>query len=564
MIALHELFGVASVRPVCRDGAQAIRFDAFRARVTALASRFAAMRERRYALCIDDPYDFACALFALFAAGKEPVIPANATAGHLADLSEAFDVVLRDADLGTDREQRPAPALTIDAHAPLTLYTSGTSGAPKPIRKTLAQLDAEVRTLEAEWGERLGGATILASVPHHHIYGLLFRVFWPLAAGRPFDRATCAEPAQLRARIVACGACAVVSSPAHLARWPLIDGFAHLAPLCFFSSGGPLARDVALRYADAFGAAPVEVFGSTETGGIAWRRQSETDAWTPLHGVQTRLHDTGALAVRSPHLGHDRWHLTDDAARFDGEGRFRLLGRLDRVLKLDGKRVSLTELEARLAQHPYVRLAAVVGLEGKERGKGEGGGARERLGAVIVLSDEGAAAWSETGRNGIARTLRRHLADYIDVALLPRHWRFRAALPFDARGKLPASALAAEFAAREHGPEVLAEVRTGETIAFDLRVPATLSHFAGHFPGLPILPGVVQIDWAIRLAERHAPRVRHVTGIERLKFLAPVSPGASLRLTLDHSAANARVRFQYRMDARECASGVIVYRGDEA
>ncbi len=73
---------------------------------------------------------------------------------------------------------------SIDPHAPLTLYTSGSSGTPKPIRKTLAQFNAEVHTLETQWGALVGDATVLGSVPHHHIYGLLFRVFWPLAAGR--------------------------------------------------------------------------------------------------------------------------------------------------------------------------------------------------------------------------------------------------------------------------------------------------------------------------------------------------------------------------------------------
>jgi acyl-coenzyme A synthetase/AMP-(fatty) acid ligase len=94
---------------------------------------------------------------------------------------------------------------SIDVHAPLTLYTSGSSGAPKPIHKTLAQFNAEVHTLEAQWGALVGDATVLGSVPHHHIYGLLFRVFWPLAAGRAFDRALSMEPQHLQARIAQCG-----------------------------------------------------------------------------------------------------------------------------------------------------------------------------------------------------------------------------------------------------------------------------------------------------------------------------------------------------------------------
>jgi acyl-coenzyme A synthetase/AMP-(fatty) acid ligase/3-hydroxymyristoyl/3-hydroxydecanoyl-(acyl carrier protein) dehydratase len=621
MIALHDLLSVvhesaALQVPVCRDGAKVFDRAAFRARVAVLIALVQTQGAQRYALCIDDPFDFACALFALLACGKEPVIPANSTPGYLADLADAYDVVLTDADLplfellaganlgvnaeaevdtdldtlarvnaaaaehagvatdtgignaqaasdpaatatGTANAQAASAhtsraALTIDPQAPLTLYTSGSSGRPKPIRKTLAQFNAEVHTLEQQWGTLIGDATMLASVPHHHIYGLLFRVLWPLAAGRAFDRAISIEPLHLQTQIEQCGAAVIVSTPAQLSRWPALPGFADLtpAPRAVFSSGGPLAFEAAQEYAAAYGAAPLEVYGSTETGGIAWRRQDQTDAWQPLAGIAVRRDEDGALNVRSPHLDHAGWHRTDDRIAFDADGRFRLQGRLDRVLKLDGKRVSLPELEARLALHPYVAQAAIVPLAGASR---------ERVGAVVALTEAGGAALRDEGRVALAKILRRHLAEYFDVVVLPRHWRFRVTLPFDARGKLPVAAVAAAFEPRSEGVEVLAEARSGDTLHYELRVPPTLAHFAGHFPGLPILPGVVQVDWAVRLAADHLPAVRAVASIDRLKFMAPVSPGAVLALTLAHDAARRRLQFAYRANGRECASGVIVY-----
>ncbi|BCF87693.1 AMP-binding protein [Paraburkholderia largidicola] len=559
MIALHDLLSCerAGDVPVCRDDEanHTIDFSAFRARVFAIALQLRETPAQRYALCIDDPFDFACALFALFACGKTPVIPANATPGYLADLADAYDAVLTDADVrahAATQTSAEAP-LKIDPNAPLTLYTSGSSGTPKPIHKTLAQFDAEVHTLEREWGEFVGDATMLASVPHHHIYGLLFRVMWPLAAGRAFDRAVCIEPQHVQSRIEQCGAAVVVSSPAQLSRWPAMPGFAALTPVprAFFSSGGPLSAEAAAEYAAAFGSAPIEIYGSTETGGIAWRRQNETSAWRPVNGVEVQRGEDGALNVRSPHLGHDDWHRTDDAIVFDDDGRFRLQGRLDRVIKLDGKRVSLPEVEARLALHPYVAQSAVVPLAGASR---------ERLGAVVALNDAGSAALRTEGRVALAKTLRRHLAAYFDVVVLPRHWRFRIALPFDARGKLPVAAVAAAFEPRDEGFELLSEARDGDDVHYELRVPPTLAHFEGHFPGLPILPGVVQLDWAIRLAAAHVTGVREIESVDRLKFTAPVMPGAVLDLKLSHDAARRRVQFAFRIDGRDSSSGVIVYR----
>ncbi|MGF6481684.1 AMP-binding protein [Paraburkholderia sp. JPY419] len=564
MIALHDLLSADAAlatpaAPVCRDGAVLLDRAAFRARVAGLIELVQTHDARRCALCIDDPFEFACALFALFACGKEPVIPANATPGYLADLANAYDFLLTDADLppfvAATHVVTVNTAQPIDPRAPLTLYTSGSSGAPKPIRKTLAQFNAEVHTLEQQWGALLGDATMLASVPHHHIYGLLFRVLWPLAAGRAFDRAIGMEPLQLQARIAQCGATAVVSTPAQLSRWPALPGFGALAPAprAFFSSGGALAADPAQAYAVSYGAAPLEIYGSTETGGIAWRRQDQGHAWQPVAGAEVRRDHDGALCVRSPHLNHDGWHRTGDRIAFDADGRFHLQGRLDRVLKLGGKRVSLPELEARLALHPYVAQAALVPLEGATR---------ERVGAVVALTEAGGATLRDEGRVALAKTLRRHLADYFDAVVLPRHWRFRVGLPFDARGKLPASAVAAAFSPLAEGMEVLAETRVGNTLHFVLRVPPSLQHFAGHFSGLPILPGVVQVDWAARLAAGHWPRVRAVASVDRLKFMAPVTPGAVLELTLAYDAERRRVQFAYRLDGRECASGVLVHRED--
>ncbi|MGF6762006.1 4-coumarate--CoA ligase (photoactive yellow protein activation family) [Paraburkholderia sp. GAS33] len=560
MIALHDLLVSARAdhTPVCRDADTVLDFAFFRARTLRLAAALRAQPAKRYALCLDDPFDFACTLFALLASGKEPVIPANATPGYLADLADAYDCLFTAADLATleheaAREDEPADTWAIDPFARLTLFTSGSSGAPKPVHKTLAQFNAEVHTLEKQWGDMLGEATVLASVPHHHIYGILFRVFWPLAAGRALDRTVSTDPQALQARIAQCGAAVVVSTPAQLSRWPDLPAFATLtpAPLAFFSSGGPLAAETARQYAERFGAAPLEVYGSTETGGIAWRQQNKSDAWRAMPGILVQRAEDGALSVRSPHLGHDEWHRTDDEAAFDSDGRFRLLGRLDRVIKLDGKRLSLAELEARIAQHPFVAQVAVTRLTNASR---------ERAGAVVVLTEAGIEALRTSGRVALVKTLRRHLAAYFDLVVLPRHWRFRLALPFDARGKLPAAALAATFEARADGVEVLAEARQGDVFFYELHVPHTLVHFAGHFPGLPILPGVVQVDWAIKLAAVQVPAATNVASIDRLKFMAPVPPGAQLKLTLTHDASRQRIQFNYRLGERDCASGAIVYR----
>ncbi|WP_426399090.1 AMP-binding protein [Ralstonia sp. R-29] len=554
MIALHALLSNARANNavVCVDGATAITYEAFSTRVTAYAAAFAAQPATRYALCVDDPFDFTCALFALFTCGKHVVIPASAAPAYLDTLDGAFDALVTDASLGAMDLQAETTLGAIDPQAPITLYTSGSTGTPKPIHKTLAQFDAEVVTLEQQWGAQIGTGAMMASVPHHHIYGLLFRVFWPLAAGRAFSRQTHTEPAALHGALAQHATAAFVSSPAQLARWPELPGFSALPALpVVFSSGGPLDAAAATAFAAAHGSAPIEVFGSTETGGIAWRRQDQTLAWCSFSSIEIRQEDDGALAVRSPHLPHQDWHRTDDAIAFDDSGRFLLRGRLDRVVKVDGKRVSLPEVEGWLGTHPFVTRAAATLLPGASR---------ERLGALVALTPAGVQALRAQGRVALAKTLRRHLSTYTEPTLIPRRWRFCMAMPVDARGKLPAAAVAAAFRPGVEGFETLAHVSDAEGDHYELRVSPDLVHFAGHFPGLPILPGVVLVDWAVRLAATRNRAVRAIASVDQLKFMAPVPPGAVVSLRLAHEPDRCRVRFVARLGARDCASGVLVHQ----
>jgi len=583
LVRLHDLLTAprAVTDPVCVDGDAAIGWGVFTQCVQQAAASLSRQAPRRWLLCLDDTFEFACGLFALMAAGKHVVIPSNTLAANRQELLGSFDAVLDDlrrlheSDPALEAGLEPAlePAATafypmpqIDPAAPISLYTSGSTGAPKEIRKTLAQFDAEVAALEACWGAEIDACTILASVPHHHIYGLLFRLFWPLAAGRPFAREACRDAAQLREQLAAHPVSALVSSPAHLTRWPQLLDLAQLtpAPRIIFSSGGPLSVESAHGYAAVLGRAPVEIFGSTETGGIAWRTQEVgvSAAWRPLPGVQIRREQDGALGVRSPHLADAAWWRCDDAVEIDATGDFILRGRLDRTVKVQDKRVSLPAVEQFLGASAWVNQAAVVLLAGASAADtASRGKIRDRLGAVVALNEAGIAMLRESGRIGLIKQLRRHLAERYDAVLLPRHWRFRTVLPTDERGKLPERVLLALFAdeisARE--PVLLSEVRQGHEVLLDLQVRHDLVYFAGHFPGFPILPGVVQIDWAARAVQRYFPGLPAFRALDNIKFTAPVGPGAMLRLTLVLDEAQSRVQFAYRMQDRNCATGRFVY-----
>ncbi|HRE16018.1 MAG TPA: hydroxymyristoyl-ACP dehydratase [Rhodocyclaceae bacterium] len=109
-------------------------------------------------------------------------------------------------------------------------------------------------------------------------------------------------------------------------------------------------------------------------------------------------------------------------------------------------------------------------------------------------------------------------------------------------------------------PDILEEAVDGPRATFRLFLPADFVHFAGHFPGQPILPGVVQLDWAVRLGKRHfaLPRERF-SQLKGLKFTSPVLPETTLDLSLHWQADRQRLEFAYHAGDRACSSGQIVF-----
>jgi 3-hydroxymyristoyl/3-hydroxydecanoyl-(acyl carrier protein) dehydratase len=100
---------------------------------------------------------------------------------------------------------------------------------------------------------------------------------------------------------------------------------------------------------------------------------------------------------------------------------------------------------------------------------------------------------------------------------------------------------------------------TTHEVVLTLFIPKELAHFEGHFPDLPILPGVVQIDWAIALAREHCGTEGEFAALEGIKFQAVVRPEATLRLALRWDAVTSKLSFDYSQAGKTSASGKVVF-----
>jgi acyl-CoA synthetase (AMP-forming)/AMP-acid ligase II len=517
--------------------------------VAALRARLAREPEGAWVLLTEDAYAFAVGLFALWHSGRHALSPPNHQPGSLRTLQTRAAGVLSDRPdwfaegaclhplLDGDADANPGLLSPLDRDAlALELHTSGTTGGEKPVTKRIRHLEDEVAELAASWDALVEGAAIFATASHQHLYGLLFGVLWPLASGHSFQSHHFLHVGEAVPRMRERGRCVLASVPTTLKRLVRHASASELKGVCgtVFSSGGPLPRETAHEVAGLLGHAPIEVLGSTETGGIAWRAQEPELAdppWTPFPSVRvSRDAELGVLRVRSPFVSvseDTEGFATNDRVTLRPDGRFSLHGRADRVVKVGEKRLDLGRMESQLRGHAYVEELALTTVDRN--------GAL-RVAAAVVPSEQGWQALAREGRLGFGRALRHELGDAWDPVLHPRHWRMVDQLPVNTQGKLTKDALEQLFDVRESAgampdrPELLEEFRGPDFVERACVVPGDLACLPGHFPGAPVVPGVLQLDWALEMAAALCDGTPQVTEIESLKFSQPLRPGDAFRI----------------------------------
>ena len=533
---------------------------------------------KQVALYLDDSLEFAAALLAAWQHKKTvwltaDTLPVSCQAlarsvdSFLGDFPAAYQPVSPTLEPG---KPRLVPALvTPDPDfAALVVHTSGSTGQAQAIAKNMSQLNSEVASLEQVFSQRFADAEIIATVSHQHIYGLLFKILWPLAAGRIIHAHSLNFPEQLLAVLSRHNA-VLIASPAHLKRLPEhLDWSACKQQVrAVFSSGGPLAAETAFAIGSMLGQVPIEVYGSSETGGIAWRQRqpASTEVWQALPAVNMRIAaQDGVLEVQSPHLPDSQWLRLADRAQMTENGKLLLLGRSDRIVKIEEKRISLDAIEQCLLASGLVSEVRVIVDE-------EILGQRQRLSAFVVVNEQGRACLESEGKRALNQRLREHLSAVIEALAIPRRWRYLEQMPVNAQGKtthaqllalLDGEAVAGESVvsdARPRLPQRRLLEQSPQRVLFELIVPASLFYFDGHFAVAPILPGVVQVDWAIKFAREYFNLPPVFSAIHALKFQHVIHAETPVMLELLHDASKDSLQFRYFSDAGQHAGGRILF-----
>lgn len=359
----------------------------------------------------------------------------------------------------------PIPTITATRRA-LMVYTSGTTGKPKGVVTTHANLEAQVTSLISAW-EWTAEDHILLVLPLHHVHGLVNVVACALWAGASCDMLPRFDAEETWARIEAGRLTLFMAVPTTyrrlIAAWEAApsDRRARMSAACarmrlMVCGSAALPVQTLARWREISGHTLLERYGMTELGmALANPLHGERRpgcVGVPLPGVEVRLTDEsgheapagqpGEIEVRGPNVFleywkrqeetaaafRDGWFRTGDTALLE-VGSYRILGRSSvDIIKTGGFKVSALEIEEELRTHPAIAECAVVGIEDPDWGERISVAVEVEPGASLSLRE--LQAWAKT-----------RLAPY----KVPKAMVRVAALPRNAMGKVVKSEVSRLF-----------------------------------------------------------------------------------------------------------------------
>jgi long-chain acyl-CoA synthetase len=340
---------------------------------------------------------------------------------------------------------RPRPSATA-----VLIYTSGTSGRPKGVQLTEANIAANV-TQCAEWGAVTARDVFLGVLPQFHSFGLTVLTLLPLATGGRAVYAAQFRPRHILDLVRKYRPTGFVGIPA---MYNALLTYRHARPDDFRSfryliaGGEPLPSRLREAFEQRFGITICQGYGLTETGPVLnWLRPQDhrpESVGKPLPGVEEVIVDAagrplpadevGEIRVRGPNVMKGYFKLpeanrkafdeagffrTGDLGRFDAAGNLFITGRISDLIIVAGENVYPGEVEEVINAFPGVADSSVVGMPDSSRGQVPAAFVEPEAGAAV---DEGAVrAWC-----------RERLAPY----KVPRVVRVIEKLPRTATGKV--------------------------------------------------------------------------------------------------------------------------------
>ncbi len=512
----------------------------------------------------DNIYLFYVCFMALLYADKDIILPGYLTDSMIPDVLKLSPVLITDEKFSNASKDLIDPTTIITNETAdlkpiqngyISFFTSGSTNAPKIITKTFESLMLEIQ-IHSEMQQSVikKSPIVLATVMPNHMYGMLWRFLFPLYNQLTQDLDTIFYPEEIQAKQKLYHYISLITTPTFMNEIVAYDSQYHFSKNCLaiYSSGSLLSQATSEKMYHLFNVSPFEIFGSTETGGVAYRQQISSQEFCVFPTVKIEQNVDKTIKINSSFSYKSPYDM-QDLIEPTSNNTFKLLGRNDRIVKIAENKVSLSEMESKLSQNSLVKESYCLSIP-----KGN----NMVLGALICLNGQGNSLLKKNGKLYLVQALKKYLSAWYSKNVLPKKIRFVYQIPKNTQGKI----LKKEIESIIHSPcsEPIIEnlIYEKNKLQADLTFLKDNIYFKGHFPDFPILPGVIQLHTIFYFLEHFFHETPQNYSIQKLKFTNLILPDTTIQFQLE-KVEQDKYNFHLNHENKPCASGIVAIGGKD-
>ncbi len=403
----------------------------------------------------------------------------------------------------------------------IRFFTSGSTGKPKTIMKTLYNLEVEAQSTVDEFNIREGGI-VASTTSSSHSFGIAFNFILPFYAGLRINQKKIEFPEQFDV----VGDYILISSPSFMQKLVKYDYIFDNPPKQMFLAGAKLDKET-LEYLKKYSDV-VDIYGSTETGNIAFKREDKV--FTVISNVEVTTTSDNEIVVESEFFPESKTILSD-IIEFVGDKKFILKKRADRLVKIQEKRISLDEIEGIIKKYPDVDDCY-----------------------CFVEDDKLCCAIATKNIALEVQSIKKFALNYSEI--VPKKWRILDEIPKNEAGKTDKNKLNKIFGMNLSLPFVVSRNISENSAEIELVFKHNCNFFKGHFDAMPILPGVVQLYYARYFIEDVLGIELGYSEVKKVKFSNIINPDMKVKLVLKNNEKS--VEYTYLADDKIFSSGIFI------
>lgn len=473
----------------------------------------------------DDNFSFVIQFFASVFCEKNIYLVTDKT--RLKDITFDYDII-EDCTL-EPLGSYEFPKIDIERPS-INFYTSGSSGTPKIIQKSIFNLIREAEDIGNEFQFKNNPLTVISTTTMCHLFGLTFHLMTSLCNGLIIDTQNISY-----SECVNRDNTILVSTPTFLSsivkfKTPFIT-----PPKYIITAGSKLNENI-FEYLE-HDSNIIEIYGSTETGVIAYKTHYN-DGFIVFPNV-TLIERQPNYEIVSDYFYERKTTLNDQIKITDG---ILTIGhRTDRIFKILEKRVSAEELEEKLKQSSLTKDCYIT-----KQG--------DKLACLVALSEEGQEYLLKNNIVLLTKTLKQFLHEHSEI--IPQKWKYIDEIPMTPTGKINKQLIEHVFNVNVSLPVILDRNVSKDSITYKIFLYRQCNFFKGHFPEFQLVPGVLQLYMAKEFANAHFHLTLGQGQYKRIKFSNIIEPDSIINLRLEKSENS--VSYEYFSESKKYASGVFL------